>query len=507
MNGVSKKLILVLIPLLVLLLALGGVLVFLPDSKSSDEIYVEQINAARKLVESGDYQGAISHYKTAIEKDNTKEDPYLELARIYFSLNMTEEGLQTLRDGYTITRSLTILGELESHEAAQDETEPQQTAEWKGINDSFTDMFSSYSFSQYTEAFTLKDEVTVSDKYTVTYSQFEAEFTYENSFENTVLDPSTGKPYPFARPTSIHMQKLGQLIVGAENGVTAEDLHKGGAENVQIGGYDQALGCHIMTFTYHGLSFKVGCSEDGRINGDNAYNSVVPQPVKGEALTVKVFGKVTDRIGGKNISGATLKFRAGKSKRDGEVSVMETAYDGNYSTELEPGDYTVEISAEKYNTEFAELSIPAESKEEEKNFELSRKAGYGQVRMVVEWTDSKYDMGVHIKGIPSTGGWTEFWPEYGDRETEFIGAHDKGVRDGVYYDSATLFDAYGTYEFHVHGKRSKQDIIDAKAVVKLYVDDKAQPITIDVPSTISGSYWIVCRVEDGEIKQINGSQR
>ena len=82
MTSLSKKLLFIVIPALVVIMGLLGVLLFLPSG--NDSVFVEQIAQARRLNESGDYQKAILYYQQAIEKDGTQEEPYIELAHIYF---------------------------------------------------------------------------------------------------------------------------------------------------------------------------------------------------------------------------------------------------------------------------------------------------------------------------------------------------------------------------------------------------------------------------------------
>ena len=58
MTSLSKKLLFIVIPALVIIMGLLGVLLFLPES---GEVFVEQIAEARRLSDSGDYQKAIGY--------------------------------------------------------------------------------------------------------------------------------------------------------------------------------------------------------------------------------------------------------------------------------------------------------------------------------------------------------------------------------------------------------------------------------------------------------------
>ena len=72
MTSLSKKLLLILIPVIILLIGCMGLLLFLPDGSSN--VYVEQIKIARQLAENGDYQNAIVYYKNAIANDDTQNN-------------------------------------------------------------------------------------------------------------------------------------------------------------------------------------------------------------------------------------------------------------------------------------------------------------------------------------------------------------------------------------------------------------------------------------------------
>ena len=112
--SVTKKLILILIPVLVLMIGLVGILFLLPSN--SDSVYVAQIAQAKKLVESGDYQNAIVFFQNAINEDSSQEEPYIELAKVYFNLNDLSNAISILREGLSTTNSVQILKELEYYE-------------------------------------------------------------------------------------------------------------------------------------------------------------------------------------------------------------------------------------------------------------------------------------------------------------------------------------------------------------------------------------------------------
>ena len=501
--SVTKKLILILIPVLVLMIGLVGILFLLPSN--SDSVYVAQIAQAKKLVESGDYQNAIVFFQNAINEDSSQEEPYIELAKVYFNLNDLSNAISILREGLSTTNSVQILKELEYYEkiennSAANELERLGLTEKAEFNEKTSDAFATYNYAKYTKDCTVKNETIVSDKYTVEYQQYNAVFEYVNSLETPVLDPSTGKPYAYARPTSIRLNKLSDFIIGADAGVTSDQIKEIGAESISIEDNTKTLGTYVLTFEYKGMRVSVGCDKDGTVRGDSVYNNIVPKAAEPGYTKTEFSGRVYNSRDNSMVENVLLTFRKGKNNQSGEVLTTEQAPAGVFSIELDPGEYTVEFSSEGYETQFYDLYIAEGDASFKVDIHLNPKRGKG-IRFEVEWAETQYDTFIHMKGYGADGKWYEY--NYG-MDNEYMGDGERGERNGVKYETATIFDDKGTYEFHVHGKISKQDVINAKTVVKIYEDESSAPTVVSVPDTFSGSYWIVCKVKNGRITDING---
>lgn len=507
MTGLSKKLVLVLIPLLVLLIGCLSLLLFIPDG-NVQSVYVEQIGTARKFADSGDYQNAIIYYKNALEENDENEDIYIELAEIYFHLNMREEGLNILRTGVGKLNSMKLISTLNYYNNLEDDsnTEIEKLGGLTVVefNESNVNSFSTYNYEKYTNECTVKTEHTVSDVYTVEYAQYDAVFEYKNTLENTVINSKTGKPNPYARPTLIRLKRISLLFNGIESGtpVTTDKLKECGATGIKILPYGQNKADYLVTFVLNEMQVKIACDKSGTINDIEAYNEIIPKPVDASELVSKLNGSMINSSNNTGVRNVTLNFRSGTGEKTGSVVESLLSEDGEFSVELDPGDYTMEAVAKGFVTEFYDIFIP-EGDEVNQSFSMTPKLGEGQIRFVIEWPETEKDVFIHMKGTPSTGGWVEY--TYGTYSTQ-IGNYERGERDGKRYETATLFDTDGDYEFHVHGADSKQDVIDAGTVVKIYVGNDENPITVKVPDTFSGEYWIVCSIKDGEIKNINGIQ-
>lgn len=513
MTNLSKKLMLVLIPVLVLLIACLGLLVLLPGANSGN-VYVEQITAARRLSENGDYQNAIIYYRNAIEEDATQEEPYLELAKIYFYLNMREEGLSVLRDGIARTSSLKLIELLKNYEGqienSTENFEKLNTLGTVNFNSTYANIFSTYNFEKYSNDYTVKNEQKAYDLYTVIYEQYEAIFEYANSSNNVILDTSTGRPYAYARPTSIKLNKLSQFITGVESGVSVDQLKNCGASNIAVKVSNTSLAEYLVTFEYNGMKIILGCDENGIVTGDDAYNEITPKA--GQVVIEKVIstGNVIDVTTGVKVTNITLKFREGKNNKNGEIVAEKTSVNGEYSVELDPGDYTVEVIADGYNTEFFDIYISDNESNIENTLSISPILSSNEIRFVLEWGATPRDLDSHLDGQCNTGNGYSISVDFRNKIAKYgdktIAELDLDDTDGFGPETVTLYDTNGTYEYKIHRFSSDGDLALSGATVKIYTSNSSNPIIVTVPDDVDSEWWTVCTVKDGEIKNINGRQ-
>ena len=509
MTSLSKKLLFIVVPALLVIIGLLCALVLLPDS---GKVYVKQISQARKLAETGDLQKAIVFYQQAIDSDETKEESYIELAKIYFALNDIPNAINVLRKGFQTTNSAQIKSELERYEQMEensvpDNAKPLNETGKAEINDAVAGAFSSYDFERYTKDCTVKNETVTADRYSVEYQQYDAVFEYVNSADTPVLDPATGRPYPYARPTSIKLSKISDLIRGVDAGITADQLREMGAKNIEIEDNVKTLGTYVISFEYNDMRISLGCDENGMIQGDGVYNVMVPkaaQGVAGEKAQITV--KIIDATTGKNVSGVTLKIRSGKDNRDGEVTETETMRDGVYTVELEPGEYTVEVIADGYNREYVNVQASENNNGNEQTISISPALASNEIRFVLEWGSDPRDLDSHLDGVCHTDGnhtvsvnWTHRKAYSGNKMYAELDLDDT---DGFGPETTTLYDTNGTFTFKVHRYSSVGELSQSGATVKIYTSGSS-PIVMRVPSD-AGEWWTVCTVENGQVKNMNG---
>lgn len=514
----NKKLLMVTIPIIAVIIAAIGVLSYmLLATPTSEGLYLENIKTAQRYLDSGDVDNAILFYKSAIDADDTREEAYISLAKIYYERKHDlKNALDVLFQGYGKTGTVSIKSLLDYYvslsekQQGGDNSEYEDVAKYKGvINSSYMDIFSTYTYDSYKSHFTVKSEQSSGGTYTVSYMQFEAEFEYKNTPEQPdIVNVKSGKPISGARPTSIRVTDLSILIAGVDQGITTADLTARGAQDLMIKKPDALVSTYYASFNYRGCAFMVECDETGHITKTDGFNSIIPPVGVAEAKASTLTGSVLNADDNTPVKNATLNFRVGKNVRTGNAAYTLTTQTGEYSIELEAGDYTVEAIASGFITEFYDVYIPEGGVEINQSFVMSPVLKGNQMRFVVEWTNTQYDLYIHVKGNTSSGESLQFW-EYGSSSgnvSQNIGDIKAGSQDGKRFTSATIMDSKGHYEFHVHGGKdqyTKQDLFNANVVVKIYKDNNSDPQVVNLPSFFPLSYWVVCSVHNGEIQLID----
>lgn len=512
----TKKLWIIVIPIIAVILTAIGILTYmLVSTPSTSGMYLEHIQNAKKLLENGDVDQAILMYQNAIKEDEKQDEPYLALADIYYeNKNDLKMALDILFDGYGKTKSVTLKQAIDKYVALSESGElsaagTENTSREKGvITNSYLDTFSSYTYQAYTGKYTIDKEHIGTESYTVSYKQIQAEFDYVNTPDHpNIVDKGTGKPYPNSRPTEIRILNLNELIGGIAEGVTEDDLRAGGAHDIHINNPGKGFASKYISFVYANCKCSIECDDNGVIKNPQAKNSIVP-PMTVSETKATLAGRVLNADDNKLIKNAAVNIRSGKNKKTGSTVKELVTESGEFSLELDPGDYTVEIIADDFITDYFDCKLSEAGETVNQQFVLSPKLKDNQMRFVVEWTKPEYDLYIHIKGKSSTNENIQYW-EYGHSSgnvSENIGGFETGSSNGQRYTSATITDSRGNYEFHVHGGKnqySKDDLFKANVVVKVYKDNDSSPMVLNLPSSIPLDYWQVCTVHDGEITLID----
>ena len=510
----SKKILLLTIPIIVILIGCLTALCFITDD-TVNEVYVRHINTAEKRLSEGDYQGAITYYQKAIDADKTQESPYICIADIYYyNMNDLRSAIKTLELGIQNANTENLRSKLKLFEQYLEQQSPTDAADNKLKSDTpkgtmdiaLVDTFAAFSFEKYSEKYTVSQEQYLNGVYTVRYLNLGVLFSYDETGGDKLIVSSTGKPYKWAMPSKIEVDDISTLIYGLSEGVGESEIKSIGADDIKTA-FDKTLNKNLMTFKYKNCKFTVECDENGNILESNCYNTIVPEASANKSEKIKVSGKIVNVENASPISGATLVFRSGKNNRSGDAVLTIESPDGSYNADLEPGDYTVEVSANGYNKEYFDLYVSNTGSPIEKDFSVSRSLGSGQIRIVLEWGESPSDLDSHLVGTTGDGTTVDvsFTNKTVSNSSGVIAQLDVDDQSGFGPETITLSDTSGEFTYRVHRYFGFGSLATSGATVKVYTSDNSQPTIISVPDSVSGDWWDVFRIVNGQIVDINGA--
>ncbi len=503
-----KKLYIFLIPVIVLLICCLTALLFI-DSKpaSGNELYLEYIQMADEFYTDNDFDNAIIYYKKAIECDNTQDTPYISLANIYYSTNRADLAVDILKQGLPVVLNSNALQELLQRYEKTNATEPKglsvapkNNTSQEIINDELIREFSDWDYERYGRDYTVENESFENGVYTVRYIGLNAKFRYYNQ-ENIegVVDEESGKPAPQARPTEIILDDVNDLLRGAENGITLEQFTERGVFDVKVT-TDTGNNIYTLSFKYLTCEILVECDENGNVTGNGIYNVIFPTQRLLAENKVTVSGRIINVSDANLVSGALIEIRSGFDNIIGEIIQETTAEDGSYTVELDKGEYTFEISAEGYNTEYFNVRAD-ETVSVMLDFSITPKLKNGQIRIVLEWGETPLDLDSHLNGETSKGtaisvDFTSPTANEGDDEIAVLDVDDT---NGYGPETITINDVGGSYSYRVHRFSNSGSLKNSGAVVKVYMSDSSQPVTFEVPSDVDDEWWDVFTIINGEL--------
>lgn len=457
----KNKLMLLSIPLIVLIICGLGVL-FLMDSAPNNDLYVKQIELAEKYLSANDTDNAIVCFKKAIDADKTKEAPYLSLAQIYLEKNDLKSVIDILQKGVDNTKSDKLKKALAYYidlgDNADTSTDQMQNQKGKNdmINHSILNTFSTYTYEKYYSNYAIKSEKYENDKYVVKYQNIAATFYYFDTNSHKCIDQSTKKPNKGASPNEIILDKIYDLIP-EEKSPDYNYIKSLGAINLNKT-FSKEINSYVLSFVLDNCTITVACDENGVVDYKNGYNKIVPAELLSGENDVAVSGEVTDKESGKVIDKAGINIRSGKSNENGSVLKHCDAAGGKYSIKLAPGDYTFEVYADNYNTEFMDVSIK-DGKTFEQNFELKR-ADAAIVITVTPTSSSKSKYAdIHCVVVSGKGamGYVGHSEVYDNKQLLYNGQLVADYEEKIDSQVIKIYDIDCFVDFHLHGSYQGND--------------------------------------------------
>jgi len=511
----SKKLLYVILSaVLVVAIVLTTAIVTLYNTPAN--VYKAKIASAEKFISEGDYDNAILALKEAIRKNENDPEPYLMLADVYVQSGKINLAVSVLKQGWTRTQSARIKLALTRLGVVFDENgepiyKPGENEEGEAlaviamstsINDSILTRFARSTYSDYGNNYTIENETTNNGVYTVSYVGLDAEFSYYNSDRDQNVLGSNGKPGGSKFPSEISVKDLSIVLPGTVNGIAYEKLQTMNVYNLRKS-HDDKWKCDTVEFDSFDCKITVETDASGNIKNSSAKNRITPlgQSQGGISSQRTLQGRIISVTTGSPVSGVYLRFRVGVNVKDGSVAYETSAPDGNYTLMLSSGEYTAEVSATGYMTEYFPVYVSETNEVTSLDFGLSPLLAEGQIRIVLEWGANPRDLDSHLTGTSSNGNSVNisFMNKIASSGSGKIAELDLDDTDGYGPETTTIYDSGGTYEFKVHHYSGSGSLSTSGAVVKVYMGGQAEPVRIEVPSTVSGVWWNVFSIRNGQL--------
>lgn len=218
-----------------------------------------------------------------------------------------------------------------------------------------------------------------------------------------------------------------------------------------------------------------------------------------ETTPAMVKGDLIDGISGYRISGVTLKVRKGWNQTTGEVVKTLTA-DNSYNFWIEPGNYTLQASADGYVSETVNIAAVSDATITKDLTLVPKNASGGKLRIVLTWGYSPYDLDAHLFGptVPGNGTFHTYYYSknyyYGNSNIANLDLDDR-YSYGPETTTVNKLNKSGTYRFYIHdytnrAKSSSKALSQSNAKVTVYLNGKLKAV-YHVPVNRGGTVWHV----------------
>ncbi len=466
-------------------------------------VYARQISAAEKYLESGDYSNAILAYQEAIEQDPDSVDAYVGLANIYITRNENDSAIDLLRRGVARTDSPRLrymLNMLLPQETAEEPTLDVKTAETVYLDYGTMEIMGSYSYADYLSRYGLADKHGNRDgSVTCRFNGLDAEVLFSNtSSQPNAVSATTVSAN--AIPTSVVFTNA-LNIFGVQDAITYQTLETLHLTNLHI--QDHPEWTKAVVFEEKNVRVMIQSDENGNLTA-GAQNEFTPlksedSDVGSENLATST-GEIIDAQTGAVIPNAHLIVRKGIDQIGEPIKELDSDGSGEYEFNVEPGEYTIEISADGYTTIFTTIYIGAYEGTHVQDLVLTKPVGEGEARIVLTWNSAPRDLDSYLDGTLDDG--TKVFTGYHTPKSGNNADLDYDDTDGFGPETTTIHNLDGTFRFIVLDYLGTGSMSRSGAVVSVYLPGQAVQ-TIQINPNISGDIWCVLEIDHGQLNIVN----
>jgi hypothetical protein len=239
----------------------------------------------------------------------------------------------------------------------------------------------------------------------------------------------------------------------------------------------------------------------------NSFLEAVLQVSEAYAGSGDISGTILDAVNNIGIGGVSLQLRAGINNVSGDpIDTTTTATDGSYTfNDIPAGVYTVFASYSGYtDTRFTVYALGGETSGGQ-DASMSPELGSGEIRIVLRWGSTPWDLDSHLSGPSSDGG--EFHCYYYEPVPDpgYVNL-DRDDTDGEGPETITIQQRLtGTYRYLVHDYTNRYSttssaLSSSGAHVRVY-GESGELAAFNVPTGQGGTVWEVFEL-DGTSGQI-----
>ena len=219
----------------------------------------------------------------------------------------------------------------------------------------------------------------------------------------------------------------------------------------------------------------------------------------------KVIVSSTDGLTGSELSGVKYNIRSGWNNTSGEIIMSGDSSDSEFELELPSGNYTLEVTKEKYIKSQENIAVIADDTIKVRTVLSPETIGditdTKNIRIILTWGETPFDLDSHLFGPYSDNSEDRFHTYYGDKDAyndddKLIANLDVDDINSYGPETTTIYEiSEGIYSFYVHDYTNQDDenstsLSNSEAKVRIYTDDILYA-TFNIPRGKVGTVWHV----------------
>lgn len=472
--------------------------------------YTQLIEKAENYAAAKDYEEAAVTYRSAIKVNEKEYRGYEGLSEVYIVQQQYSMARAVLEEGLDKTESRTLQYIYTKIEKAVDGTDLEQiqsglnaAAGENQWNDSLLTYIGNASYKQYASDYKNGVIRILDNGCSIFYEQLSATLYFLKEGNTAVINGKTGTPFDGQIPSYVVLDDLSSIFSQYENGFGLEDIQKVIQYEPEIKQNGDSR--YYLEFEYLNCLLQIDCDANGYVSDMKNANKIFPLAQSLSEDMAEIAVTVIDATTGEVIEDVTVNARSGSGSEEGDaVTSAVSDANGEINLQVPPDTYTLEYMKEGYVTEYEEVTVRSQTRENLGTKVLSPNLGEGEWRIVLEWGNSPADLDSHL--VSDAYHISYYSPVAGQ-----MASLDVDDTDGQGPETITItnLDVSGHYEYYVHdfsnsGNANSNALASSGATVKVYMPN-GEIREYSVPGG-NGTIWSVFTIDNGRINDVNQIQ-